>query len=223
MPRLGERDEKILDFIVRDYIRSAFPISSNRVFRGVSLEVSPATIRNAMLELDQEGYLVQPHTSAGRVPTDKAYRYFVDWLIEYEGARKEEKVFIDEVLRKIYSRHLGLFTTIASFGRRTRIASFGFEEVLKEPEFEVRELLMEFGKLADNLERAAEHYLEASVWERPKAFIGRENPDVNTKDFGAVSMKFKDDKSGEGVIFSLGPKRMNYEEIFRVYGLWTRF
>jgi heat-inducible transcriptional repressor len=224
MPRLGERDEKILDFIVRDYIRSAFPVSSSRVSRGLRLEVSPATIRNAMLELDGEGYLEQPHTSAGRVPTDKAYRYFVDNLMEYRNPPRREKESIDEMARqiserhellfetfgKIVSQHLKLFTALASFNGGRRVGGFGLEKILKEPEFENREFAVEFGKLVDNLESVARSFIRESSL-RPKVFIGEENPLNEARDFSTVSVRFGDGEIGECVIFAVGPKRMDYE------------
>jgi heat-inducible transcriptional repressor len=77
---LDERKSKILRAIVREYIDTAQPVGSSHVAADADLRVSPATIRNEMAVLEQEGYLRQPHTSAGRVPTDKAYRVYVDHL-----------------------------------------------------------------------------------------------------------------------------------------------
>jgi heat-inducible transcriptional repressor len=77
---LDERKSKILRAVVREYIETAQPVGSSHVAADADLRVSPATIRNEMAVLEQEGYLRQPHTSAGRVPTDKAYRVYVDHL-----------------------------------------------------------------------------------------------------------------------------------------------
>jgi heat-inducible transcriptional repressor len=77
---LDERKAAILRAVVREYIETAQPVGSNHVARGQGVHVSSATIRNEMAVLEQEGYLQQPHTSAGRVPTDKGYRYFVDHM-----------------------------------------------------------------------------------------------------------------------------------------------
>jgi heat-inducible transcriptional repressor len=79
---LDERKSKILRAIVREYIETAQPVGSAHVASDVALNVSPATIRNEMAVLEQEGYLRQPHTSAGRIPTDKAYRVYVDQITE---------------------------------------------------------------------------------------------------------------------------------------------
>jgi heat-inducible transcriptional repressor len=77
---LDERKTAILRAVVREYIETAQPVGSNHVVRAQGVNVSSATIRNEMAVLEQEGFLHQPHTSAGRVPTDKGYRYFVDHL-----------------------------------------------------------------------------------------------------------------------------------------------
>src|SRR5579875_388912 len=77
---LDERKAAILRAVVEEYIRTAQPVGSAAVARARGMSVSPATVRNDMGALEREGYLAQPHTSAGRVPTDKGYRFFVDSL-----------------------------------------------------------------------------------------------------------------------------------------------
>ena len=77
---LDDRKAAILRAVVEEYISTADPVGSARVANATEVAVSPATVRNEMAVLEREGYLVQPHTSAGRIPTDKGYRYFVDQL-----------------------------------------------------------------------------------------------------------------------------------------------
>ena len=77
---LDERKAAILRTVVEEYIETAQPVGSAHVARATSVAVSSATVRNEMAVLEHEGYLVQPHTSAGRIPTDKGYRFFVDQL-----------------------------------------------------------------------------------------------------------------------------------------------
>jgi heat-inducible transcriptional repressor len=90
---LDERRATILRAVVEGYIETAQPVGSGHVARREGVAVSPATIRNEMVALEQEGYLSQPHTSAGRVPTDKGYRFFVDSLVgpgELDAARRQQ-------------------------------------------------------------------------------------------------------------------------------------
>lgn len=77
---LDDRKAAILRAIVEEYIQTAQPVGSNTVMAAAQVQVSPATIRNDMVALEREGFLLQPHTSAGRVPTEKGYRFFVDHL-----------------------------------------------------------------------------------------------------------------------------------------------
>src|SRR6188472_4806520 len=77
---LDDRKTAILRAVVQEYIGTAQPVGSGHVARAPGVNVSAATVRNEMAVLEQEGYLAQPHTSAGRVPTDKGYRFFVDHL-----------------------------------------------------------------------------------------------------------------------------------------------
>jgi heat-inducible transcriptional repressor len=79
---LDERKSAILSAIVEEYIQTAQPVGSSHVAEAAKVKVSPATIRNDMVYLEKEGFLAQPHTSAGRVPTEKGYRFFVDQLTE---------------------------------------------------------------------------------------------------------------------------------------------
>jgi heat-inducible transcriptional repressor len=76
------RKKKILEAVIRDYINTAEPVGSRTLSRRYDLGVSPATIRNEMSDLEEMGYLMQPHTSSGRIPTQKAYRYYVDEIMQ---------------------------------------------------------------------------------------------------------------------------------------------
>lgn len=77
---LDERKATILRAVVTEYIETAQPVGSGHVAASAEVNVSSATVRNDMATLEAEGYLAQPHTSAGRIPTEKGYRFFVDQL-----------------------------------------------------------------------------------------------------------------------------------------------
>ena len=83
---LTDRQEIILNFLVKEYIDSAQPISSDLLKKKANLGVSPATIRNDLQELAELGYVAQPHTSAGRVPTNKGYKYFIEITFTQDNA-----------------------------------------------------------------------------------------------------------------------------------------
>lgn len=91
---LNERKQKILRTIIDDYISSAMPVGSKTIAEQLGMRISSATIRNEMSELEELGYLEQPHTSAGRIPSDKAYRMYVDQLLEIASLSAEDAEFI---------------------------------------------------------------------------------------------------------------------------------
>ncbi|TGE32534.1 heat-inducible transcriptional repressor HrcA [Desulfosporosinus sp. Sb-LF] len=93
--QMDERKRKILRAIVQDYIATAEPIGSRTIARKFDLGVSPATIRNEMADLEDLGFIEQPHTSAGRIPSDAGYRYFVDCLMDPQTLNEEEKEIIE--------------------------------------------------------------------------------------------------------------------------------
>ena len=87
---MDERKKRVLHSIIKDYLATAEPVGSRAVAKKCGLGVSPATIRNEMSDLEEEGYIEQPHTSAGRRPSHKGYRYYVDNLMEKEKLTKDE-------------------------------------------------------------------------------------------------------------------------------------
>lgn len=88
---LSERSRHILEAIIEDYIISAEPVGSRTISRSHGLSLSPASVRNVMADLEEMGFLTSPHTSAGRVPTDKAYRFYVDSLVGSSRIAREER------------------------------------------------------------------------------------------------------------------------------------
>ena len=79
--QLNERERRVLEAVIQSYVETAEPAGSRMIARRFGLGVSPATIRNTMSDLEEKGFLLHPHTSAGRIPTDMAYRVYVDSLM----------------------------------------------------------------------------------------------------------------------------------------------
>src|SRR5690625_4769321 len=88
---MDQRKRRVLQAVTDDYIASAEPVGSRTIARKHGLGVSPATIRNEMADLEEAGYLKQPHTSAGRIPSDKGYRFYVDTLIDPTAPTQREQ------------------------------------------------------------------------------------------------------------------------------------
>jgi len=98
---LTERNRQILEAIIEDYIKTAEPVGSRSVTRRHGLALSPATVRNVMSDLEELGFLTSPHTSAGRVPTDKAFRFYVDSLLQVRSIDEGQR----EEIRRQYRAH----------------------------------------------------------------------------------------------------------------------
>src|SRR5690242_20958724 len=89
LAQLSDRERRVLAAVIRSYVETAEPAGSRMISRRYMLDLSPATIRNTMSDLEDKGFLFHPHTSAGRVPTDMAYRTYVDGLMHF-APRSEE-------------------------------------------------------------------------------------------------------------------------------------
>ena len=93
--RLDDRSRRVLGAIVRDYIQSGEPVGSHAIARRPDVDVSSATVRAVMADLEELGFLEKPHTSAGRVPTARGYRYYVDTLLRLKQPLPEERAQIE--------------------------------------------------------------------------------------------------------------------------------
>ena len=95
---LTERERTILQAVVEAYIETAEPAGSRRIVRQYDLDISAATVRNTMADLETKGFLTHPHTSAGRMPTDLAYRYYVDSLMGRRELSRRQRERIEKEL-----------------------------------------------------------------------------------------------------------------------------
>lgn len=212
---LGEREDKILDFLVRDYIKTAEPVSSLRIREGLKLNESPATIRNIVADLDDGGYLEQPHTSAGRVPTDAAYRYFVDNLMSEIELNREallrmrKLIYHQTKISRFLAETLDLMSFASSDGKH--FSGHGLFGLLKKPEFKKEESVLDAGYFVDHINELAEIY-ERKVKGGAEIFIGKENPTPCAQEFGVFYLE-SGDGGGKQTTILVGPKRMNYERI----------
>ncbi len=218
---LTVRQGKILNRIVQEYIELAQPISSQLLERKYDFGICPATIRIEMQKLTKGGFLYQPHTSAGRIPTDKGYRFFVDNLFEkgfdglgfFDDFELEDWVErIDDAIKFIQflTKNLALFSqalTLSYLEKEKIFLKEGWEKVLKEPEFEEKEYLIDFTKFLEDLEKEIESLVVNSGI---KIYIGEENPLKSARNFSIISSRVLLPTDSRVIISLLGPKRMAY-------------
>lgn len=198
---ITERQEEILNGIVQEYIERVEPISSQLLEKKHKFEVCPATIRNEMQRLTNKGYLSQPHTSAGRIPTDKGYRFFVDKILEKElGDLVKDFKMVQDIrgITKFLARESsGL--TLGYLASDKILWKEGWGEILQEPEFTQPGFAIKFARIIDDFEENIEEIFSPEI----QIYIGRENPFSKTEDFSIIT---------NGVFTILGPKRMDYNK-----------
>jgi heat-inducible transcriptional repressor len=151
---LTEREHAILEAVIRTYVETAEPAGSRMVARRFPLGISPATVRNTMSDLEEKGYLYHPHTSAGRVPTDRAYRLYVDSLMRLSPLSPRERTSIrrqletggegaavEHVLRRA-AQVLGLLTQELGIAIAPRLDEATLERLDLAPVHEAKVLLV---------------------------------------------------------------------------------
>ena len=222
---LSSRQKKILEVVVKEYTKSAEPVGSEELLKRYNFNVSPATIRAEMAELTKQGYLYQPHTSAGRVPTDKGYRYFVSGLMENRSLSQKEQQVLQEELLKEKTRNIRLARTtaklLATLSQNLAISGLieeeeyfqsGIKSLLLEPEFsnvdEICKVVEVLDYLDDNIDQLLAKLKEGEV----RTLIGEENPLTGGKDIGCSMVVSRCKVSGgkTGILAIMGPKRMKY-------------
>lgn len=212
-----ERQSKILNSIVEEFIDSVEPVSSKLLEKKYDFGISPATIRIEMQRLTDDGFIFQPHTSAGRVPTDKGYRFFVDDLLE-KGFSEENFDFrlpaIGDSIKFIQSLTKDLAeissNLVLSYLSDEKILwKEGWEEILKEPEFKETKFVSNF---ADAIKHFEEEIEDLKINSGIKIYIGKENPFPKARDFSIIITKCHFPEDEQGLLAIMGPKRMAYDK-----------
>lgn len=229
---MDPRKQKLLTYIVDQYIHKADPVGSREVSVSGLFDVSPATIRNEMNELEKEGFLAQPHTSAGRVPTTKGYRFYVDHILHknLEMAREQELLRrrvttlekqMDQVIRAT-AKALAEVSNEAVIGADSEDAyAAGISNLLKKPEFSGSNRAYEIAELFDNPEQYVErlpHSEErgASGHQNIQVYVGDETRTGKKLNCSFVVSEFRTPNGKQHYLALLGPTRMNYKNNIRL-------
>jgi heat-inducible transcriptional repressor len=222
---MTDRQSKILCAIVEQYAEVAAPVGS--VLLANLFGVSSATIRAEMAHLEEKGYIKQPHTSAGRIPTDKGYRYFVNKVtdqpdpnsldidrnaraidVRVRGAGEADRAIKSAVNSLVeITQNLGL----ATIGNQLYIR--GISNLFGQPEFTDGLAVFEVAKLLDNLEPWLR---EAQPNEPLSVYIGHENPVGKTSGCSLIISKFRSPYSDSSYIGVVGPTRQSYAQVMNL-------
>ncbi len=214
---LNDRQANILRAVVEEYIRTAEPVASKMIADTHLPSVSPATVRNDLMALTEALFLLQPHTSAGRVPTEAAYRYYLDHFMKVERADRiaaELKMAVgqastsEEVLRAV-SRALsamsGETAFVASDNHATQYT--GLSNLMRKPEFEVAGHREEIADAIDRVDNAVDDLLKLAQ-EDVRVWLGSESP--ISAEMATVVVRVRLPDGSVGLLGLLGPLRMKY-------------
>lgn len=215
---MESRKDNLLKIIVEEYIESASPIGSSLVVEKHLPELSSATIRNEMAQLEEEGLICQPHTSAGRIPTLLGYRRYVDDFIGEGGSSERDRQQLKQLSGQLAAGEnsiKALAKFLAEISDSTILVGFsasnvyytGISNLFKQPEFIQHQLVFSMSEIIDHLDEVMGnifHEIEAEA----RILLGEDNP------FGAMSSvilaKYRQGDQ-EGLIGILGPNRMDYK------------
>jgi heat-inducible transcriptional repressor len=215
---MTERQQQILKAIVEQYAEVASPVGSSLLAQVFG--VSSATIRAEMAELERLGYIMQPHTSAGRIPTDKGYRMYVNNLNESpESAveRRSERALAQRVqaggaperqIRNAVDTLVELTQNLSLATIGNQLYMSGLSNLFGQPEFINGGQVQQVASLLDNLEPWLR---EAAPNEPLSVYIGAENPIGRTAGVSLIISRFRSPFSDRSYIGVLGPTRQSYQ------------
>jgi len=211
---MDNRQKQLLNLVIENHIETAEPIGSKFLVSDARLDWSEATVRNELRALEEEGYLSHPHTSAGRVPTEKGYRYFVDNIdLEKVKLSKKDQIVL-EGADLIKDREVGLKNLakrLAEVSGDAVILAFspnkvyytGLSNLFNKPEFVEMKLVADISAMFDSCEDCLNNFFD-KVEKTPQFFIGKEHT------FGPM-MSMVSFRFGENSLLSLlGLQRMDY-------------
>jgi len=221
-----ERKEIVLGIVVDNYIRTVTPVSSGLIAKKYTLDLSSATIRNILSELEAEGYLTHPHTSAGRIPTQVGYRYYVDRLMNQIGLLEEEKKRIkmeyqtqitelENLLEKTSEviSDLTNYTSIISIdGCPDKLFYRGTSYIVGYPEIDSLNKIKYILSALEEKERILA-IINRDLEKRIQIYIGAELECSNIDGCSLVVSRYRTEKGPSGRLAVLGPTRMNYSKV----------
>jgi heat-inducible transcriptional repressor len=222
---MTDRQAKILQAIVEQYAEVASPVGSSLLAK--VFDVSSATIRSEMAALEREGYIKQPHTSAGRIPTDKGYRFYVNNLTTADAkpsegraeraltARVQHGGLPEQTIRNAVDTLVELTHNLGMATIGNQLYMSGLSNLFGQPEFVHPGQVQEVARLLDNLQP----WLNEAAPNQPlSVYIGRENPIGRSAGASLIISRFRSPFSDRSYIGVLGPTRQSYKDVMGLVG-----
>lgn len=210
---MEERKRLILNIIIKEHITTGCPVASSSIVEKYHVPVSSATVRNDMAELEADGWIVQPYTSAGRIPTTKAYEQYSQELEKQDISQKElEKLMLsepdNELNAKQIAKELAQLSGLAVVWafHKYNVYYTGISNLLQQPEFHQPQLVYDISAIMDRIDDIVGEVFDKIDF-KPQIMIGEDSP------FGvfssAIMSRFQA-KDRIGLIGLIGPVRMDY-------------
>ena len=221
---LDERKKQILECVVKDYLHTAEPVASKAIWCAHMEELSPATIRNEMADLEEMGLITQPHTSAGRIPTDLGYRYYIDHVMKSRKLTPKEEEYIaaalgqinqsvEEAIRqtlKVLSHLLEYASLVATLGDKKQVFSSGLARLVQQPEFTNINTTRQLLSTLEEEELMVDMVREYTQQKGLTIHVGNENKFKEVKNYSVIMNSYDMKNGASGGIGIIGPTRMSY-------------
>lgn len=214
---ISDRKKLILETLIKEYLKTATPVSSGVLVDKYKLDISPATVRNEMMELEEEAFIYQPHTSAGRIPTEAAYNLILNDLNK-DKKKKElkdaELKLLDQLFKNDESSYKQTAKVIAELSGAAVFWAFhkndlyytGLANLFAQPEFKEVNMVCDVSNIIDRMEEIIDEIFEDLEF-GSQTLVGSKNPFGNF--LSTVLIKYKNNNQ-TGIFGILGPMRMDY-------------
>jgi transcriptional regulator of heat shock response len=227
---MTDRTAQILEAAIQEFINTGEPVSSGLLYNRYEFGIKPAMIRLELDELEDQGYLEQPHHSAGRVPTDSGYEFFAKRMLGLASVSNERSSVAAAVkqndlhlmlqeqawpdLLNELSAQLGLLSVAADLARES-VYKAGLQHLIDHLDWQdqsgIRSVIHDFEGVDERAPRAA-----GKMGLSPQIFIGKKSPLTSSDNLSVVGGNYK---IGDATIsiFAIGPKRMDYKKVIRIF------
>ena len=220
---MNTRQQKILTSTIEEYTNTAIPVSSDVLVKKYQIKASPATIRNDMVKLEKDGFLYQPHISAGRIPTDEGYRYFVEEIMKDRELTITEQKKLQAELLKLKAKNTRLERTVVKLlsgfsgalaftgaSNKEEFFESGMRSLIDQPEFKNIDEICKLAEVLDVVDEKFENIAKDLKENETKIYIGKENPIDGISNCSMVVSSYKLKGGEKGILALIGPKRMKY-------------
>ncbi len=220
---MNDRQREVLAAIIELYTKTAEPVGSEALLERHHFPVSSATLRNDMLALEEAGYLYQPHTSAGRIPTDAGYRFYVEEMMGDKPLSKRDQIKLQEEFLKLQAKHTRTVRTtakllsalsgnlaVSGIVDKDEMYDFGMKSLLDKPEFQEMDELARVVETLDTLDEKIDSLMQGIPDGETRIFIGEENPVTGIENCAMVVAPYRNREGERGILAIIGPKRMEY-------------